>query len=73
MKFITVIAVAIAILGCSPAAPEGGDTLSVLLTKTEIRALVLCADFGPYSSYFEEDATLRAALNSARNKMVGLQ
>lgn len=63
------------IWGCSgsPESPAGGDGVAVLLTRTEVRALVTCTLYGPASSYFDEDPKLRAALDSAYRKMVGLQ
>jgi hypothetical protein len=46
--------------------------VSVLFTEEELRAVIIATEYGPYSSEFSDNAALRHALETARQKMVGV-
>jgi len=56
---------------CTPVTGDEAQ-VSVLLTASELRAVIVATEYGPHSAAFTESANMRRSLESARQKMVGL-
>ena len=67
MMFVT----AAILCACTPVTGDDAQ-VSVLLTASELRAVLVATEYGPYSTTFTESADMRRSLQSARQKMIGL-
>lgn len=71
MRKILLVATAALLCACTSVTGDEAQ-VSVLFTPEELRAVIIATEYGPYSSQFSENAALRRALETARQKMVGV-
>ena len=69
-KSILLIIVAM-LCACSPVSGDEAQ-VSILFTAAELRAVIVATEYGPFSSQFTDNADMRRALESARQKMIGV-
>ena len=71
MRKIVLFTMAVVLCACSSVTGDEAQ-VSILLTADELRAVIVATEYGPYSSQFTDNADMRRALESARQKMVGV-